>query len=82
VFPIGEALFFSNITNHEEYLLVTIDILAAKGCDRLIVKLAQDLVTAGILPIPETGGTIDGGDILMRREAKKGSMGLRMKYVM
>lgn len=79
VFPIGEAPFYSNITNHEEYLPVTIDILAAKGCDGLIVKLAQDLVAAGILPVPETGGTIDGGDILMKRE--DGREGKRMKFV-
>jgi hypothetical protein len=79
VFPIGEALFFSNITNHEEYLPVTIDILAAKGCDGLIVKLAQDLVAAGILPIPKIGRTIDGRDILMRRGAEQGRTGMRMK---
>jgi hypothetical protein len=68
VFPIGEAPFYSIVTNHEEFLPVTIDILAAKGCDGLIVKLAQDLVEAGILPVPETGGTIYRGDILMKRE--------------
>lgn len=27
---------------------------------------------AGILPVPETGGTINGGDILMKREAERG----------
>jgi hypothetical protein len=80
VYPIGEAPFFSNVTNHVEYLPVTIDILAAKGCDGLIVKLAQDLVKAGILPIPETGGTIFGGDVLMKREAER--TGRKMRYVM
>jgi hypothetical protein len=79
VFPIGEAPFFSNVTNHGEYLPVTIDILAAKGCDGLLVKLAQDLVAAGILPVPETGGTIYGGNVLMKRDAKR--MGRRMRYV-
>ena len=79
VFPIGEAPFFSNVTNHEEYLPVTVDILAAKGCDGLIVQLAQDLVKAGILPVPDTGGTIYGGDVLVKREAER--MGRRMRYV-
>ena len=80
VFPIGQAPFFSNVTNHEEYLPVTVDILAAKGCDGLIVQLARDLVEAGILPVPETGGTIYGGDVLLRREAER--WGRRMRYVM
>ena len=80
VFPIGQAPFFSNVTMHEEYLPVTVDILAAKGCDGLIVKLAQDLVEAGILPVPETGGTIYGGDILMKREAER--RGVKMRYVL
>jgi hypothetical protein len=67
VFPIGEAPFYSNVTNHEECLPVTIDVLAAKGCDGLIVELAQGLVEAGFLPVPD-GSTIHEGDSLMKRE--------------
>ena len=75
---VGQATFFSNITQHDEYLPVTIDIMAAKGCDGMIVQLAQDLVAAGILKAPLTGGTIYGGDILMKRAAEsKGLEGLR-----
>lgn len=64
---------------HEEALPVTVDIIAAKGCDLMIAKLAQDLVTAGIISVPLTGGTIYGGDILLKREA--GLKGLDMRYV-
>ena len=64
---------------HEEALPVTVDIIAAKGCDLMIAKLAQDLVTAGIISVPLTGGTIYGGDILLRREAEL--KGLDMRYV-
>lgn len=67
VFPIGQAPFFSSVTQHTEYLPVTIDVLAAKGCDGLIVKLAQDLEKAGILNTTQVGQTIYGGDILFKR---------------
>lgn len=66
VFPIGQASGFSYITQHDEYFPITVDVLAAKGCDGLLVRLAQDLVQAGIIPMPEVGRTIHGGDILMK----------------
>lgn len=49
---------------HKEVLPVTVDIIAAKGCDLMIAQLAQDLAAAGIISVPLTGGTIYGGDIL------------------
>jgi len=64
---------------HKEVLPVTVDIIAAKGCDLMIAQLAQDLTTAGIISVPLTGGTIYGGDILLKREAERN--GLRMRYV-
>lgn len=64
VFPLGEVASVSDITNHTEYLPVSIDIMVAKGCDGLIPRLAQDLVSAGILSIPKTGGSMAGGTIL------------------
>ncbi len=67
VFPLGEVSSFSSITNHNEFLPVAVNIMAAKGCDGLIVKLAQDLVEAGILTVPQAGGTLAGGDILVKR---------------
>jgi len=79
VFPIGQALYFANTTNHQEALPVTVDILAAKGCDLMIAQLAQDLVAAGIIDAPLTGGTIYGGDILLKRDAEE--MGMEMRYV-
>lgn len=64
---------------HMEFLPVTVDIIAAKGCDLMIAQLAQDLVTAGIISVPLAGGTIYGGDILLKREAEQN--GLEMRYV-
>lgn len=69
VVPIGEASYFSTITNHTENLPVTVDILAARGCDGLIFQLVQDLVKAGILAPSKAGGSnVNGGEILYKRE--------------
>jgi len=67
VVPIGVATYNSTITNHTEYLPVTVDFLAAKGCDGMIFSLVEDLLDAGIVKIAQTGysGT-SGGEILFR----------------
>ncbi|CAG8908083.1 unnamed protein product [Penicillium egyptiacum] len=65
VFPVGQVASFSSITNHTEYLPVTVDVMATKGCDGLITKLAQDLVVAGVMTIPKVGSGLDGGEILL-----------------
>ncbi|KAF7538699.1 hypothetical protein G7054_g2743 [Neopestalotiopsis clavispora] len=64
VFPLGEVASVSDITNHTEYLPVSVDIMVAKGCDGLIPRLAQDLVSAGVLSVPKTGGSMTGRAIL------------------
>ncbi|KAI6799940.1 amidase signature enzyme [Hortaea werneckii] len=68
VVPLGSASYFSNITLHEEVLPVTVDIMAARGCDGMIFGLVQDLVAAGILE-PSMAGYSEGsgGDILFKR---------------
>ncbi|TEA14209.1 Amidase 1 [Colletotrichum sidae] len=68
VFPLGEVGSVSSITNHTEFLPVTVDIMAARGCDGLIVKLAKDLVEAGLLKVPKAGAGLEGGEVLMRRD--------------
>lgn len=40
------------------YLPFGIAILAAKGCDGIIAKLAEDLVEAGVLNVTQPGQTI------------------------
>jgi hypothetical protein len=68
VVPIGEATYFSEITQHEEQLPVTVDIMAARGCDGLIFDLVSDLVEVGILK-PSVAGrsNVGGGEVLVRR---------------
>lgn len=71
VLPIGEATYFSNITQHEEQLPVTVDIMAARGCDGLIYDLVRDLVEAGILKNSVAGrSNVGGGEVLVRRDAE------------
>lgn len=68
VFPLGQIPIFSSITNQTEFLPVTIDVIAARGCDGLIARLAKDLVAAGVLNAPSTGSGLDSGTILLRRD--------------
>ncbi|KAL9100611.1 MAG: hypothetical protein Q9163_004027 [Psora crenata] len=63
---VGQAAYNSTITLHEEFLPVTVDIMAAKGCDGVLFKLVQDLQAAGIVATSLTGQTITGGEILLR----------------
>ena len=64
----GKSASTPEITDHLEYLPVTVDILAARGCDGLIFGLVQDLVDAGILQASVTGySDVNGGDILFKR---------------
>ncbi|KAF5520759.1 Amidase 1 [Colletotrichum aenigma] len=65
IYPVGEVSSFSALTNHDEKLPVAVGILAAKGCDGLLSRLAIDLVNEGILKVPEAGGTLSGGQILV-----------------
>ncbi|KAK4222748.1 amidase signature domain-containing protein [Podospora fimiseda] len=67
VYPLGEVASFSQITQHDELLPVGVSIMASKGCDGLLTKLAQDLLAAGIIKVPKAGGTLNGASILMRR---------------
>ena len=55
VLPIGQAAYVSNITQQTEYLPVSVDILAAKGCDGMIFGLVQDLVKAGVINATKAG---------------------------
>lgn len=64
VFPLGQVASRSSITGKDEFMPVAVNIMAAKGCDGLLAKLAADLTDAGILAVPKVGGTILGGVIL------------------
>lgn len=68
VVPIGQAAYNSTITKHLEYLPVTVDMMAAKGCDGMLFSLIGELVNAGILAPSQAGGSnTEGGQILFKR---------------
>ena len=68
VLPVGEGTYFSNITLHPEVLPVTVDIMAAKGCDGMLFSLADKLLQEGIVKVSDAGRSLEaGGDVLFRR---------------
>ncbi|KAL8818807.1 MAG: hypothetical protein Q9223_002648 [Gallowayella weberi] len=67
VVPVGQAGYQSSVTGHVEMSPVTVDLIAARGCDGMLFNLIQDLTAAGILTAPMTGQTIAGGEILLKR---------------
>ncbi|OJI98854.1 hypothetical protein ASPVEDRAFT_162398 [Aspergillus versicolor CBS 583.65] len=66
VYPLGDVPVFSTITNHTELIPVTVNVIAARGCDGVISRLAKDLVAAGILTMPRAGSSLKGGEILLK----------------
>jgi hypothetical protein len=68
VVPIGEAPYNSSITQHEEFLPVAVDFMAAKGCDGMLLELITALYEKGILKKVKAGrSSVEGGEILFRR---------------
>ena len=55
---VGQAPYNSTISQHEEFLPVAVDIIAAKGCDMVIFELAEQLQNAGIINPPKVGSTM------------------------
>ncbi|KAJ5177641.1 Amidase [Penicillium coprophilum] len=61
--PIGQALYNSTVTQHQEYLPVSVDFVAPHGCDLMVFNLVNDLVKAGIVKEPNTGSTLYGEEV-------------------
>jgi Asp-tRNA(Asn)/Glu-tRNA(Gln) amidotransferase A subunit family amidase len=47
--PIGERIYLSRVTERNETLPVTIGIVAAAGCDHMLMDLVADLADAGVI---------------------------------
>ncbi|PHH71475.1 hypothetical protein CDD83_5164 [Cordyceps sp. RAO-2017] len=63
VVPVGEAAYRSAVTGRDEFLPVTVRIMAARGCDAMLLDLVRDLVREGILPTVRAGSRLGGGSV-------------------
>lgn len=61
IVPLGQVRYNSSVTHHPEFLPVTINNIAAGGCDLMLLDLINDLNEAGIIPTIQTGTSIFGG---------------------
>lgn len=48
--PIGERTYLSRVTERNETLPVTIGMIAAAGCDHMLMNLVADLADTGVIP--------------------------------
>lgn len=61
VVPIGEVAYLSDITNRTEYLPVTVDLMAKKGCDGMLSSLIEALFQEGIVKTSRAGRSLVHG---------------------
>ncbi|KAL8865451.1 MAG: hypothetical protein Q9198_009316, partial [Flavoplaca austrocitrina] len=52
VVPVGQASYLSTVTNHTEVLPVTVDLMAAKGCDGMVSSSILALIPSKTLECP------------------------------
>lgn len=65
---VGQISYYSTTTNHTEQLPVSINLMVAKGCDSLLLKLITELHHKGVLSTSAVGASVvDGGEILQKR---------------
>ena len=63
--PIGQATYHSGITDHQEVLPVTIQMMVARNCDGMLFDMVAGMVKEGMLNFSQPGRTVeDGGQVL------------------
>jgi hypothetical protein len=68
VVPVGEAPYNSSVTGGVEALPVTVDFMAAKGCDGMLFSFINELAGVGIVKKALAGRSgVVGGETLYRR---------------
>ncbi|KAI9368169.1 amidase signature domain-containing protein [Aspergillus egyptiacus] len=60
VVPVGQARYNSSVTGQEEFIPVSVDIIAPHGCDIMVFNLINELVEEGIVKEPVTGSEMYG----------------------
>ncbi|KAK8149027.1 hypothetical protein G3M48_008390 [Beauveria asiatica] len=65
VIPIGEVEYQSKVTNHTENMPVTVDLMAAKGCDGMLFSLVRKMYEVGMISKVKPGQSLlHGGNVL------------------
>jgi Asp-tRNA(Asn)/Glu-tRNA(Gln) amidotransferase A subunit family amidase len=59
--PLGQIKYLSEATGKEEVLPVPIRIIAARGCDSMLLDLIGDLNENGIIPKILLDNSLEGG---------------------
>jgi predicted component of type VI protein secretion system len=55
--PIGQVTYQSFISLQEEYLPINVDIVAAPGCDRMLLELVKHLTELAVAKTVKVGKT-------------------------
>jgi len=55
--PIGQVPYWSNVTFHEEFVPVTINMVVKRGCDFVLMNMIEKLADEGVLKTVKTGRT-------------------------
>ena len=65
---VDQAPYNSTITQHVEYIPVTIDFMAANGCDVMLFSPVGDLLKAGLVYVSQIRmSSVNGGEILLKK---------------
>jgi hypothetical protein len=51
--PVGQTPYYSTISNHTEYIPLTVTMYAAPGCDYMLWDLAADLQVSPVIGVRE-----------------------------
>lgn len=55
IVPIGQVRYMSNVTFHEEWVPVTVNMVVKRGCDFMLLNLIEKLADEGVLKTVKTG---------------------------
>ena len=65
VIPIGEVLYNSTATTKMEKMPVSVRVMAAKGCDSMLLDLINELAAKKMIPSIKTGNSFNGGVVYL-----------------